>query len=160
MDEAQCTTKFGFRSSDIDDLCVLLDIHKKIVTHQRTTCSGVERLFILLKQLAYPFKYTDIVPLFEGDQTELCILFNYVLDFLYINHYYGLESWNQWFLQPPGVYPSTFADLRFSWRVVFYGRRPWPNVRQHVGPCSWGFIWSAVHPLPHLGYFTNPRFLK
>ena len=24
----------------------------------------------------------------------------------------------------PGIYPSTSADLRFSWRIEFYGRRP------------------------------------
>ena len=38
-----------------------------------------------------------------------------------------------------GLYPNTFADLRFLSRIEFYDRR-------HIGHCCWQFIWSAVSP--------------
>ena len=37
-----------------------------------------------------------------------------------------------------GLYPSTSAELRFSRRIEFYGRRLYPNVREHVVPVQLG----------------------
>ena len=44
------------------------------------------------------------------------------------------------------LYPSTFADIRFSWRIGFYGCWPKLNMCQNVHPCNWGFIWGSVSP--------------
>ena len=48
-----------------------LQIPEKIVCQQRTTCSGMEGLCILLKRLAYPCRYTDMVSRFGRNPTEL-----------------------------------------------------------------------------------------
>lgn len=112
LDEAECRTELRFSSQHIYELARLLGIPARIVTPQRITCSGIEALCIMLKRLAYPCRYSDMVPFFGRDQTELCIIFNYVLNFLYNNHHHRLESWNQWFLQPRmlQLYAQTIHD--------------------------------------------------
>ena len=100
LDEAQCRTEFRFIKSHIYELAVALNMPEKIVTEERVTCTGIEGLCILLKRLAFPCRYTDMVPLFGRNQTEICLIFNHVLSLLYHNHHHRLSSWNQWFLQP------------------------------------------------------------
>ena len=67
----------------------------KFVCSQRTVCSKLEGLCILLKRLAFPCRYIDMVSRFERNPTELCLIFNTVLEFVYSSHYHRLESWNQ-----------------------------------------------------------------
>ena len=68
MDEPQCKREFRFLRSHIYDLKNVLNIPEKIVTCQRTASSGVDALCILLKRLAFPCRYTDMVPTF-GNKT-------------------------------------------------------------------------------------------
>ena len=108
FDEAQCRTEFRFIQSHINELAVVLNMPDKIVTQERLTCTGLEGLCILLKRLAFPCRYTDMVPLFGRNQTELCLIFNHVLNFVYDNHQHRLSSWNQWFLLPHTL--QTFCE--------------------------------------------------
>ena len=56
---------------------------------------------ILLKRLAYPCRYTDTVPRFGRNPTELCLIFNEVLDFIYTSHHHRLQNRDRNpFLQP------------------------------------------------------------
>ena len=100
MDEAQCKREFRFLRSHIYDLKNVLNIPEKIVTCQRTVSSGVDALCILLKRLAFPFRYTDMVPTFGRNETELCLIYDHMLDYIYTQHHHRLQSWNQHFLQP------------------------------------------------------------
>lgn len=109
LDEAQCRTEFRFSKEHILELVRSLQIPERIVTVQRTTCSAIEGTCILLKRLAFPCRYTDMVPLFGRNQTELCILFNHMLSFVYTHHHFRLESWDQWFLQPEIL--QNFAEV-------------------------------------------------
>ena len=45
-----------------------------------------------------------------------------------------------------GLYPSTFADFRFSWRIESISISHNPTCVSTLAPCSWGFIWGAVNP--------------
>ena len=60
----------------------------------------MEALCILLKRLAYPCRYTDMVPRFGRNPSELCLIFNTAVDFIYEHHHHRLHSWDQFFLQP------------------------------------------------------------
>ena len=102
-DEAECHTELRFRKSDLPALLVCLEIPEKIVCSQRTTCSGIEALCILLKRLAYPCRYTDMVSRFGRNPTELCLIFNTLLEFLYTTHHHRLQSWEQPFLTPDSL---------------------------------------------------------
>ena len=83
LDDVECCTEFRFRKTDISILLNILNIPERIVCCQRTTCSGLECLCILLKRLAYPCRYTDMVSMFGLNPTEICLIFNTVLNIVY-----------------------------------------------------------------------------
>ena len=109
MDEAQCKRDFRFLKPHNHELKDLLNIPEKIITCQRTTCSGIEGICILLKRLAFPCRYTDMVPLFGRNETELCLIFNHILNHVYTNYNHLLHSWVQPFLQPAAL--QHYADV-------------------------------------------------
>lgn len=60
-DDTECYTELCFRKNDIVQLLICLGIPEKIACPQRTSCSGLEGLCTLLKILAYPCQYSDMV---------------------------------------------------------------------------------------------------
>ncbi len=108
LDDTECRTELRFRKMDIPILLNCLNIPEKIVCCQRTTCTGLEGLCILLKRLAYPCRFTDMVGMFGRNPTEICLIFNTVLNFVYNTHHHRLESWEQPFLSPESL--AGYAD--------------------------------------------------
>ena len=108
LDNVECRAEFRFRKTDIPILLNILNIPERIVCCQRTTCSGLEGLCILLKRLACPCRYTDMVSMLGRNPTEICLIFNTVLNFVYITHHHHLESWQQPFLSPESL--ADYAD--------------------------------------------------
>ena len=92
IDEAQCKREFRFLRSHIYDLKNVLNIPEKIVTTQLLVSSGVDALCILLKRLAFPCRYTDMIPIFGRNETELCLIYNHMLDYIYTQHHHRLQS--------------------------------------------------------------------
>ena len=45
-----------------------------------------------------------MVPRFGRNPTELCLIFNRIVDFIYGNHHHRLRRWDQFFLQPNQLY--------------------------------------------------------
>ena len=91
-DESECRTELRFGKQDLDLLRRNLQIPDEIVCSQRSVCGGMEAMCILLKRLAYPCRYTDMVPRFGRNPTELCLIFNEVLDFIYTSHRHRLQN--------------------------------------------------------------------
>ena len=73
---------------------------------------STEALCILLKRLAYPCRYVDMIPRFARAVPELCMVFNQVLD--YIDSHFGhlLQDLNQNWLAPEHltVFANTISD--------------------------------------------------
>ena len=92
MDEDQCKREFRVLRSHIDDLKNVLNIPQKIVTCQRIVSSGVDVLCVLLKRSAFPRRYTDMVPTLGRNETELCPIYNHMLDYIYTQHHHRLQS--------------------------------------------------------------------
>ena len=107
-DDEECRAELRFCKRDLPLLKQLLGVPKKICCRQGTTCSGEEALCILLKRFAYPCRYTDMVSRFGRNPTEMCLIFNELLDLLYDQHHHHLESWNQPFLSPEVL--QSYAD--------------------------------------------------
>ena len=61
----------------------------------------IEALCILLKRFSYLWRCKSLVPLFGLNSTEICLIFNETLDFIYQRHPNRLERRNLIFLQPP-----------------------------------------------------------
>ena len=89
--DVECETELRFAKKHLPELCECLGIPEKITCVQRTVCGGMEGLCILLKRLAYPCRYTDMVPRFGRNPTELCLIFNTMIDFIYGNHKHRLN---------------------------------------------------------------------
>lgn len=100
-DDTECRTELRFAKKDLAGLIEELGFPPKFVCCQRTVCSDVEALCILLKRLAFPCRFSDMVPRFGRNPSELCLIFNTVVDFVYDMHHHRLSDWNQPMLQPP-----------------------------------------------------------
>ena len=106
--DAQCLTDFRIRKNDIFHLKECLQLPENIVCSQRSTCESVEGLCIHLNKLSYPCRFTDMVPLFGRNPTEICLICNEVLDFIHHFHHHRLQSWDLNFLQPRFL--QSYAD--------------------------------------------------
>ncbi|PFX23630.1 hypothetical protein AWC38_SpisGene11812 [Stylophora pistillata] len=58
--------------------------------------------------------YTDMVPRFGRNPTELCLIFNTMINFIYDNHKYRLRSWDLFFLQPDQLHSYAEAVHRLG----------------------------------------------
>jgi len=52
---------FKFAKVDVERLQQVLGIPERVVTIQRIVCNGLEALCILLKRLAYPCRFSDLL---------------------------------------------------------------------------------------------------
>ncbi len=107
-DDTECYKELRFRKDHIANLLICLGIPEKVVCSQRTSCSGLEGLCILLKRLAYPCRYTDMVSRFGRNPTEICLIFNEMLSLVFNTHHHRLESLEQPFLSPENL--SRYAN--------------------------------------------------
>ena len=110
----ECKTELRFAEKHLPESRECLGIPEKNTCVQRTVWCGMEGLCILLKRLAYLCRYTDMLPHFGGNPTELCLIFNTMIDFIYDNHNHRLCSWDQFFLQPNQLYSYVEAVQRLG----------------------------------------------
>ena len=64
LDDMECPewyAEFRVKKNDITLLAEALEIPDKFVCNQRSICGGMEGLCILLKRLAYPCRYSDMM---------------------------------------------------------------------------------------------------
>jgi hypothetical protein len=94
IDEAECLANFRVRKQDIPLLVEVLGIPEKITCPQRSICSGIEAFCILLKRLAYPCRYSDMIPHFGRPVPELCMITNTMLEWIFDNHGHRILDWN------------------------------------------------------------------
>ena len=83
LENDKCVAEFRFQKDDIYDLPGVLQIPDEIVRYNGTKASDIEALCIFLKRNAYPCIYLDLIQRFARPVTELCIINNIVLKFLY-----------------------------------------------------------------------------
>ena len=100
FDSNECLSEFRVNKEDLPHLAEVLQVPQRFRCSQGTVCSGLEGLCILLKRLAYPCRYFDIIYHFARPVPELCMIYNVVLDWMYSTHGHRLTSWNQLFLSP------------------------------------------------------------
>ena len=77
---------YRFRKHDMFRLHDALSLPEKYVCSQGTTVTGMQALMILLRQLAYPNRLSDLVQLFGRRKSELSLDFNMVMIVTYFNH--------------------------------------------------------------------------
>ena len=74
-----------FQKGDLDLLGRALQLTERYVCSQGTVAKGMEALLIMLRKLAYPNRWSDMVPIFGRAQPELSAIFRevYILNALY-----------------------------------------------------------------------------
>ena len=108
-----------------------LELPEPFVCHQRTKADKIEGLCIVIKRLAYPCRYSDLIHRFGRAVPELYMITNAVEKFIYQNHHHRLTQWNATLLSPRKL--QQYAD------AVAVKGSPWKNC--------FGFIDGAVKPI-------------
>lgn len=111
MNEAECVAEFRFRKEDIPILAESLQIPDYFVCEQNSICNGLTGLCILLKRLAYPCRYSDMVARFGRPVPVLSMITNTVLDYIYNQHGFRLTRWNDVLMNPEmlQIYANTIS---------------------------------------------------
>ena len=94
LEEDECLSEFRFQKHDIPLLAEVLGVLDVFKCSQRSIADGVEGLCILLKRLAYPCRYSDMLPRFARPVRLLCMISNTVLDFIFERHGHRILQWN------------------------------------------------------------------
>ena len=94
ISESESIEMLRFNKNDIHRLAEALRIPPKIVGYQRTAASGIEALFMLLRRLAYPCRYFDLIPLFGRSKPEMSVICNEVVDFIHREHGHLVNSFD------------------------------------------------------------------
>lgn len=93
MNDSECLAEFRVKKRDLPILAEALQIPDSITCYQRSFISGMEGLRILLRRLAYPCRYSDMIPRFGLPVPVLSMVCNDVLDFVYDTHGPRITQW-------------------------------------------------------------------
>ena len=97
VDEAECIAEFCVEKAEF------LGIPCVFRCDQQTVCDGMEGLCMLLRPLAYPCRYSDLIPRFGRPVPEISMITSKVADFIYMNHGYRITRWNNTLLSPDNL---------------------------------------------------------
>ena len=103
MDEAECKAEFRFDKKDLPVLAEALQIPPSFKLNQGSIVHGMEGLCMLLRPLAYPCRFGDMVSRFGSTVPILSMATNHVIDFIYNTHGHRITRWNNLLLNPPAL---------------------------------------------------------
>lgn len=101
--EPECRSNFRFDKDDIPLLADALGLPDQFQCYQRTTARKLEGLCILLRRLAFPCRYADMIAMFGRPVAELSMITNEVIDFIYEHHAHRITEWNERLLSPENL---------------------------------------------------------
>ncbi|ETV64805.1 hypothetical protein H257_18380 [Aphanomyces astaci] len=81
--DADSKEKFWFVKEDLKRLRRCLNIPVRMVTAERTACTGIEALCIVLRQFAVPDRWYDLMAMFGRSCSCLCNIYLQTLDLIY-----------------------------------------------------------------------------
>lgn len=132
LSDDECNANFRFLKNDIYNLVEVLEIPNVVRCSNRQIIDPVEALCILLRRLAYPCRFGDIVPIFGRSVPELSNITSVMMTHMHNNYGHKLTNMNQPWLAPPRL--QEFAD------VIHARGAPldncWAFVDGTVRPCS------------------------
>lgn len=131
ISDTQCKHLFRFDKGGLNDLRCMLEIPQVFRCNNRTVCSGMEGLCVVIRRLAYPNRLDDLSPLFGRTKFELSNIFNTSLDYIYENYSYLLDT-----LDRPWL---SLDQLQVMATAIKNKNSPLENC--------WGFIDGTVRPI-------------
>lgn len=100
IDEAECKAEFRVEKNDLPLLFNALGIPETIECRQGSICDGMEGLCMLLRRLAYPCRYSDMISRFPRPVPVLSMITTTVMDYVYQQHHHRISHWNRFLLEP------------------------------------------------------------
>ena len=144
MSHDDCIAEFRFRKHDIPKLVNVLQLPPEIrcTLYNNFKITSTEALCILLKRLAYPCRYSDMIYRFGRAVSQLSMVFNQMLDIL--DNHFGrlLQDMNQPWFNPHNL--QLFADSIYRKGAAL------DNV--------WGFIDGTVKPCSRTKLFQRQLY--
>ena len=95
--------KLCFEKRHILRLEEVLQIPPLMKCNQRSVFTGTEGLCMLLKRLAYPCRYSDLIHRFGRPVPVLGMITNKVIDYIYNTHHHKITNWNNDILNPAAL---------------------------------------------------------
>ena len=83
VDEEDCEHLFRFRKVDIPRLIAALKLPNRITCSNGTVIDAVFGVCFVLRRLAYPNRFKDIMSMFGKSEPELSIMFNECVDIIH-----------------------------------------------------------------------------
>ena len=108
IEEPECKANFRFQKDDIPELAEVLGLPEVFRCSQRTVADQLEGLCLLLRRMAYPCRYSDLIPQFGRPAPELSMISNCVIDEIFNQHAHRIKQWNHEILNP--YQPEIYAD--------------------------------------------------
>lgn len=103
IEKPECKSAFRFEKNDIPLLAEAQQLPETFKCYQRTTAGKIEALCILLKRLAYPCRYVDMIPLFGRPVPELSMITNEIIDYIFNTYGHRITEWKHQILSPPNL---------------------------------------------------------
>ena len=100
MNDDECNAEFRVRKRDPPTLAQALRIPRSFQLSQRSVVDGMEGLCMLLKRLAYPCRYGDLIYRFGRPVPVFSMASNDVLYYIYNTHNHLITQWNHTLLSP------------------------------------------------------------
>jgi len=113
LSDDECKARFRFFKNDIFDLVELLHLPNVVRLPNRQTIDPVEALCVLMRRLAYPCRFGDIIPDFGRSVPELSNITSVIIDLVYDNFGHLLTNMNQPWLARHQL--NEFADAIHKW---------------------------------------------
>ena len=144
--DEECVNSFRFRKTDVAHLATALRLPHRFLCRNGTVAGCIEGLCILLRRLAYPIRLTNMIPMFGRSKSELSMILNDVVDFVFNQHHSLLDN-----LNVPWMAPETLMEMA---RAVHDKRAALDNV--------WGFVDGTVSSLygDEYNYFNWAQIVK
>jgi hypothetical protein len=83
---------FRLKKADFETLAAALGLPDFYHCTQKSKSPGKEALLVLLRRLAYPNRWCDLVQVFGRRETELSLIFNEILQDIYRRFHHLLEN--------------------------------------------------------------------
>ena len=103
MNGDECNAEFRVRKRDLPTLAQALGIPLVFHLSKRSVVDGMEGFCMLLRRLAYPCRYGDLIHRFGRPVLILSMATNHVLDYIYNTHGHLITHWNHTLLSPPAL---------------------------------------------------------
>ena len=99
LEDDESLSEFRFYKNDLPCLAEVLGIPEVVECYQRSIFSGLEALCIFLKRHSYPCRYLDMIARFGKPVPVLCMIKNYMIDYVFQAHSHRIMQWNDSILQ-------------------------------------------------------------